>query len=411
MRRLLLLPPVTLLLFGAACSGSDSNDAGVDSGTLPTDSGVTPADAGASDTGIHPDAAAADAGGLDPKGPLTFMTFNVGLIRGSVALAEQRQPQIIQALTTTTADVLCLNEVWENTDYAAIEAGLSATYPYHVREMTTDTSSASIKCPDLLAVVNLNACVQGMCAAQGISTSQCVASVCANQYAGLSDDCKICLAANTSAPASCAMGAGAKNFIFNGQNGVALFSKYPITASRYVPLEANLIAARGVLTATIADKVVVQCTHLSADLSPVVPYPTGKPSASFAEETRKQINVLGSLASRSKCSILMGDLNTGPGNAGAMIDAEHADNFTAVTNLGFREDWTMPRCTFCNENPLAAPTPSSWIDHIMLKNCPNVTSTQWERTFTAPITVTSGGNQVRTRLSDHYGLKATITTN
>ena len=46
---------------------------------------------------------------------------------------------------------------------------------YHFRQMTTDTSTPTVKCPNILDVLNLNTCVTQMCAAHGISAEECVA--------------------------------------------------------------------------------------------------------------------------------------------------------------------------------------------------------------------------------------------
>jgi len=64
---------------------------------------------------------------------LSFLTFNAGLARGAVALAEQRRAHIIEALGKQSADVVCLQEVWTDDDAGAIQDALRGSYPYFFR--------------------------------------------------------------------------------------------------------------------------------------------------------------------------------------------------------------------------------------------------------------------------------------
>ena len=65
-----------------------------------------------------------------------------------------------------------------------------------------------------------------------------------------------------------------------------------------------------------------------------------------------------------------------------------------------------PICTFCSDNPLAGVDKGRAIDHVMLKGCPESMTVEYERMFDQPISIE--GQAEPTRLSDHYGLKATI---
>lgn len=334
--------------------------------------------------------------------PTSFMTFNTGLAEGAVGFAKERQPLIIEELKKATAEVLCLQEVWADSDAQAIIDGLKAIFPHSFREKTEDTSTPKVRC-ELGAVLTLDGCVKTKCDPTGISASECVAdpALCKSDYDTLTDECKLCLAGNTANPTACALG-GAKDFVYDGRNGLVLLSRYPMQDAKYTALSTELIK-RGVITATIG-KVNVQCNHMPANLG-VVPYPTGKPYASWVEEHAGVADDVVKTAPQSGCTVLMGDLNSGPAEGGLTGALE--DNFKKFTTAGYQEPWSTPQCTSCKDNPLAGSEEDTWIDHVMFKGCSTSATYTYKRVMDGEVTVTpSGGTPQKTRLSDHYGLQA-----
>jgi endonuclease/exonuclease/phosphatase family metal-dependent hydrolase len=387
------LATAALLLIAGACACSD-DDGGIDA-QMPDTMAEAGTDAGP------------DVGGDGPEGdapvaqaPASFLAYNAGLAHGAVALAEERRPVIIDALKQVTADVICLNEVWTDDDAQAIINALAPNYPHHFREVTTDDSAPTVRCTDIGKVLALAGCQADNCAT--ISTTDCVAGPCQTAYDALTDECKICLAANTADPTTCAIG-GAKDFAYDGRNGLMLLSKYPLADATYTPLDTQLIK-RGVITADIGGTH-VQCTHMPAVLS-VVPYPTGGTHSTWADENAAAVTDLIGTAAATGCSVLMGDLNTGP--AEGTLAAELPDNYAQLTTAGYSEPWDAPLCTFCSGNPLTGAEEDTWIDHIMFYSCPDVTAPTFTRVLDETVTVTTAEGDIETRLSDHYGVSVAL---
>ena len=334
------------------------------------------------------------------SGSYTILSYNAGLAHGAVALAEQRLPKIVTALKKEPADVVCLQEVWTDDDAKAVRSGLSAIYPYSFRQRTEDDSKKSVEC-GLWGTFMLDRCVKSNCTKKGISAEECVLTACKERYDALDDKCKLCLAANTAGAWRCAF-LGAKKFTSEGRNGLLLLSRRPIKNARYTAFDTALVK-RGVISAEV-DGNTIQCTHLSSDLD-TVPYPKGRTFKSWTEEQAAQIEVIDALSEPGKCTVLLGDLNAGASGSG--LDAELPTNFDGIAQLGFVEPWGSPRCTWCDDNPLAGSQKNKQLDHILMRDCAAAKFT-YRRALDAPITLEADGNATQTRLSDHYGLSLTI---
>lgn len=333
-------------------------------------------------------------------GRYSLLSFNAGLAYGAVALAEERQPRIIDALRHQTADVLCLQEVWTDDDVEAFRDGLSDIYPFAFSQRTTDTSDKSSPC-GLIDTFRLDRCVSSECEAKGISTEECVSTVCRERYDALDDECKLCLAANTTGAWRCAF-LGARPYANEGRNGLLLLAKRPIENARYTPFDTALVK-RGVISAQI-DGNSVHCTHLSSDLV-VVPYPQDRAFSSWAEEQAAQLDVIEAQDDGEDCTILMGDLNAGP--ATSELTGELPESFAAIEALGFSEPFDPRRCTWCDDNPLTGTEKNKQLDHVMMRACPEADFV-YRRAFDVPIALSVDKELHITRLSDHYGLRLDV---
>lgn len=346
-----------------------------------------------------------DPASPDPRPYLSLLTFNTGLARGAVALAEERRALIIDALkrAENQADVVCLQEVWTDDDAGAVQDALRGVYPHFFREKTEDTGKKSAPC-GIWSTYQLDRCVKNNCAAQGISTEECVQTKCAERYDALSDECKLCLAANTTSPTWCAIWPGAPSYAWEGRNGLLLLSRHPIENPRYTAFDTQLIK-RGLITARIK-QTTVHCTHLSADLK-VVPYPEGHDATSWVEEQARQVVTIQNNTPEKTCTVLMGDLNTGP-QTGALA-GEVPGTFNLLILAGFEEPWTAPRCTWCTDNPLTGSETDRQLDHIMVHGCYNK-QLAYQRVLDAKTLVPLPEKTLLSRLSDHYGLKVEMAT-
>ncbi len=387
------LSALSLLLSIAACAANTPA-----SGPVPLPSGDGKADA-------------LGCGDACPT-PMRFATFNLGLAHGAVKLATERLPGIVDALASSDADVVCLQEVWEDADAEALMGELAEVYPHSFREATVSNEHKYFECTtSALELWSLKSCVDDECQTQ--SLFQCVGEggACRDPYTSIPDDCKRCLAANALSPAKCLL--RAPTTAYGGRNGLLVLSRHPLEDARYEDYDTGILR-RGVISARVKDYEVL-CTHMTSDLADVPPYPADEmPFASWSEEHMAQVERLSEMAADDRCAVLMGDMNAGPGTN--TITPELGSHYDAFLAHGYSEPWMDPVCTFCSTNPLVciddganeqtcAEQSSLWLDHIFFTSaCSGGAS--YRRVFDQPIDVESNGEQVQTRLSDHYGLMA-----
>ncbi len=346
-------------------------------------------------------------------GGAMFATYNAGLAHGAVPFADERLQPIIDELAQSPADVVCLQEVWTDDDAERIAAGVARTFPHSFREVTENTENAWLACGPTQwpALYSMNSCVSSECTPNGVSVFECAAEQCATQWSNLDDHCKQCLAANPESPLKCAAWR-APMYANDGRNGIMLLSRDKPESVSYMPFESYVIK-RGVIRADVHG-FQVQCTHMSADL-PVIPYPAESRFKSWREEHAAQVAVMAEQAGKRRRTIMLGDLNTGPVSPG--LDGELAENFPALAAAGYVDTWTSgQQCTYCQDNPLVCSNPdgcagglNSRLDHILLKNFEAGLAVQFERINEREISIVDGdGRTHATRLSDHYGLMATM---
>jgi len=332
---------------------------------------------------------------------LHLTTYNVGLV-DAVGMVEQRRQPLVDALAADPSDVLCLQEVWSEDDAKRLIDGLSEVYPFSFYEVTESDDSEWFSCTlDILDLLSLNSCVSDHCS--DISLFECIGDPCKSAYDELDKECQLCLAANADSPFLCATWKAA-TVANEGHNGLLLMSRMPIEDPVYTDLGAQLLN-RGLITATVKD-FQVQCTHMSTDI-PWLPFPDGHEVDSWVAEHRMQIDKIRDVAGSEQCTILMGDLNAGPASEG--VSGELEENFAAFAEEGYLEgEWESPPCTHCAENPLVGGEHSVRLDHVMLKNdCPAY-EIDYQRVYDEPLSIVNEGRPLESRLSDHYGVKATL---
>jgi len=336
---------------------------------------------------------------IDDGDVFSLVTYNAGLAHGAVALAEERLPHVVEALSKVRADVVCLQEVWTDEDAREVASALSGTYPYFFRETTEDTSPKKVKC-GLWSTLMLDRCVKNECTKKGISAEACVQSACKERYDALDDSCKLCLAGNTTSAWRCAF-LGAQEYTSKGRNGLLLLSRHPLEQVQYTSFDTALVK-RGMISATVAGTAVsVHCTHLTADLA-TVPYPAQRAVTSWAEEQAQQLQLLADAAAGDGCDIVLGDLNTGPQSAA--LTGELPDHFAKLADNGLAEPWPERVCTWCEDNPLGSGEHELQLDHILLDSaCAG--EARYQRILDQPLSLAVDGEQLDTRLSDHYGLR------
>jgi endonuclease/exonuclease/phosphatase family metal-dependent hydrolase len=334
--------------------------------------------------------------------PLSVLTFNAGLVRGGVALVDERLPHIAPALAETGADVICMNELWGDEDYEKIKGQLAATHPNAFREKTVETGKSWFQC-NPIKLLELNHCVSSKCTPNGVSAEECVlGDKCKDVYGAISDNCKVCLAANTDSPAKCAW--HANDFVQGGRNGLALFSKHPIEDAKFESYGTALVH-RGFITAKVKGKAIA-CTHLSSDL-PETPYPKGATQyQSWKQEQLTEPDTILAKLPSSGCRVVAGDMNAS--QASGTIKPEIFETLQKLESKGFTEKWADAKCTWCPppQNPLASGADEKQYDHIYVAGCG--ARATYKRVMDKPIDVQHDGKTLTTRMSDHFGVMVEI---
>ncbi len=372
--------------------------------------------------------------GQGERATFEMVTWNAGLARGFVDYAIERSPEVAEAISEITAQIVAVQEVWNPEDVKTLVEATSDTHPHsffldpqpqlsdHEQARADAAGSTGPPCPTDEALP-LEDCARQNC--DGVSDDQlsdCVLQSCGSEFAATCPECQTCLAANIGGSldeilAACAGGEGGGSFAYDGAFGIGFISAEPFIEQDSLVLESSL-NRRGVLYVQIDDPVLGTVdmfnTHLSANLdlgdSPV-PYPG---EGSWAEEQAAQIEAIeewiDQRTSEDRVAILAGDMNTSP--EGENHSAETPDNYGLLVSSGGWDDPYVDapdaECTYCNENLLVGGEGRSGplLDHILIRNFDGEVTTQ--RVFTDPIDIDVDGQTETTSLSDHYGVQAIL---
>lgn len=351
--------------------------------------------------------------------PVSFVTYNAGLATGYVDYAPERLPLIASALAGLNADVLCLEEVWSPEQIQAIVNSTENSFPHNFYEMTTGKRKEGESSCTEEEVQPLQVCIGEYCAEEDpANIANCALEFCSDEFNSLSADCTSCIVANLGKEIDeifsiCVEGIGSI-YTYDGHNGLLLLSKFPLSNKEHSILDSYL-TRRVVLHAAIQTEAVgtvdLFCTHLTADLSEEVSY--GGTYESWATEQSAQIdtllNYIDQKSGVDSPVVLMGDMNCGLESAN--VSAKHPTNFQkfidADMTAPYVEESGSP-CTWCMENPMTGSVNDNIIDHILTGNIPTDMGYESSRILDHEVTFTSGEEEVTARLSDHYGVKVTI---
>ncbi|MFT5682436.1 MAG: endonuclease/exonuclease/phosphatase family metal-dependent hydrolase [Myxococcota bacterium] len=358
------------------------------------------------------------ASGQEPS--LVIETYNVGLAHGFVDYGVERLPGIIAAIQDSDADVVCLQEAWEDDDREDIEDAVSALFPHTQYTATTQRKAdASPACRrgELFGEGRFVSCMQTDCAGtSGDDRTDCIIEQCGPVLDALKTEnpqCANALMAQVGKSAPMALWTilrpirKAGLYAYGGSNGLMLLSRQPLSDAGVLDLSdiatLNRRQALYVDVPLAEGTARVYCTHLSADLSEIAPYPG--PFASWGEENAAQIDALLAHAAGLEHVALVGDFNCGMDGDGlvgelsescqAVLDADYLD--PVVTLSG--------QCTWCRDNLLNADDGEeneALIDHVFTRG---LTPTAATRAYTQTLDI---GDGVTTSLSDHYGYRVTV---
>jgi endonuclease/exonuclease/phosphatase family metal-dependent hydrolase len=407
----------------------------------------------------------AGAGGATGALDLNIDTFNTALAGAFVLYEKERRQPLSEAIAASAADVLCLQEVWEQSDKDLIINNAKANFPYAVsfkHNLDTpvdDPTDADGVIPTPLDTPPCGTdalktklekgidCLKANCSTensdQGHTTSaECAQNKCSGPAAGLlfggaeGTRCYGCFAPLLPASSfadmrdQCTTNKNA-GLAFGGQSGVVLLSRYPLTnaEAHVVPGTWNRrVILRATVTLPNGASVDTYCNHATPVFTGMFyPYTglygAGPSSNKWANEQILQAGKLAAyVASKTGPgrALILGDFNAsrevkdGSGNVIIKADATQSldildQNFTPAVAAGY-----TPACTYCPDNGNVEPgDPGApeWIDHIYLKGVDAGAVKQTLRVFTdASVAATdSMGKAVKVPLSDHYGLRSVIT--
>lgn len=392
------------------------------------DDGSTAPDSGISDSGTD---SGADSG-PPAEEALTIATFNAGLL-DTVGYVPERRPLLTEALGEFAADVLCMQEVWQDEDWnAVVEA--NADVREHAFRLEPLPGVAGDCSPEEL--LPLRECSELMCPGAGPSDLfSCTVAMCNPEVSNLSGACSSCLVDNGASgdldviEAAC-LGSGSgddgpvppeeRSYLLGGAFGVGLLSKLPLNNPDTLVLDSST-TRRGVLYASIdvpeLGEVALFCTHLSAVLVGV--RYEGSYGDWEGENTAQLEALLDWVDEKTEPGakvIVLGDLNTGPAVSSKDIVAEVPESYEQLADYDYTDpflDGPNADCTFCSINPLVIPGDTGiggMIDHIMVRGFDGDVSV--ERIFDELLPVEGGGEDAgapdELSLSDHFGLEATF---
>jgi len=346
----------------------------------------------------------------------TFVTYNAGLAVGFVPDAEGRLDDIGPALAELDVDVICLQEVWNDEQVAAIKAATSSAFPHQHWPEPSQSDDASCASGEL---DSLASCLDDAgCADECVDeVDDCLFDECGLPFLTLPSACMRCAMAGVGGDPdeileTCESDPVA--YAYDGSFGTALISRHRISEVNDLVLESTT-NRRGVISAQVElpqGDVTAYCTHLTAVFD-TIPYP--RDIGDWETEQADQIAAL-NVAVRntpSARSVLMGDLNTGPAIGG--FEAEAGDNWELVVE----EDWSTPYldledppCTYCADNPLLAGSAddddSRIIDHVLVRGFSEVLEADRILDGSLPGTESCGTDYGDGALSDHYGVAVTV---
>lgn len=359
-----------------------------------------------------------------PADTLTFETWNVGLAHGFVDHASDRLSGIADALSRSEADVICLQEAWTARDRSALLAATPDWTERYLEPITQLRASVSPVCKraDLFGEDRFVSCLTGTCGdLSGDDKTDCVIENCGPVLETLRDDNAECATALMAQVGKSSLGAlwavrspfcKAGLFAYEGSDGLMLLSKVPLNEPSTLDFsDVSTLNRRRALLATVdvGDQPVrVACTHLTADLSSVAPYPGA--SGSWGEENALQVDGLVAALGEGP-AVVLGDFNCGVADPDHDLAGELEDSCRTMDAAGFADPvrQQFPTCTWCADNTLnesgEGEHENSLIDHIYTRGVAPVTG---GRRYDGRMEIETKAGPTASSLSDHYGVSLTV---
>jgi len=360
------------------------------------------------------------------KPVLRVETWNVGLAHGFVDNASERLPHIVEAMQESSADVICLQEAWEPDDRRALRSAVENAYPYrHVTKVEQHKASTAPVCKkdDLFGEGKFVSCLTGECGnTSGDDKTDCIIEQCGPALEALKTakpECANALMAQVGKSSVAALWNVVRPvrktglFAYGGSDGLMMMSRRPLENTRVVDFtDISTLNRRRALVADVPagdTTITVACTHLTADLSALAPYPG--PFDNWGPENRAQIDRLLDAVKGDQPTVVMGDFNCGIGDDTLHLAEELPSSCEAMEAGGFddptRTLW--PGCTWCSDNTINAQGEgehtNALIDHVYIRGLVPVAGGV---TYMQTVPLKTRAGTAQSSLSDHYGYGMTV---
>lgn len=354
------------------------------------------------------------------------LTFNTGIARGHIPYADQRMSKVISEIKTSGADLVCLQEVWNEDDKDYFISKLKSEFPFYHRSIAKQKFleisflRPACRVRDLFGKNKPLSCLRSECKdKEGAELTKCIIRDCRVAMSNLiekNNNCAQMFMAQSGkstfrALLSMLNPIGKKGvFLYKGSNGLLMLSKRQLSNRGILDLSSkSTLINRTSLNSTLrlSEKdYTFSCSHLTADLNNSVLY-AGE-YGSWEDENYKQVTSLLNDISGSgnnNPQILLGDFNCS--FAYGSVNSSFENSCQQFTDSGF-EDITPDdelSCTYCSEENtlINENTGNYYLDHIFTKNI-NTNLVKSQIVLNKKFSFNDGKKTVESNLSDHYGL-------
>lgn len=360
------------------------------------------------------------------KPVLKVETWNVGLAHGFVDNAAERLPKIVEALQESKADVICMQEAWEPDDRWVLRSSVQSAYPYKYSTKVRQhrASKAPVcKTSDLFGEGKFVSCLTDSCGGtSGDDKTDCIIEKCGPALEALKTtkpECANALMAQVGKSSVAALWNVVRPtrktglFAYGGSDGLLMVSRRPLLDSETIDFtDISTLNRRRAIVANVPigdTTVAVACTHLTADLSTIAPYPG--PFDGWGPENRAQVDRLLERMQGDGPAVLMGDFNCGLPDDSLGLIGELADSCSALEAAGYEDPsrTIWPACTWCADNTINAAGEgehtNALIDHVYLRG---LVAVDGGVTYDQVVPIKIGREHVQSSLSDHYGYRMTV---
>lgn len=307
--------------------------------------------------------------GFYQKAQFKAITFNTTLdSENDVILFNERKDALMQKMTDTDADIICLQEVWDPEDMEKVHAAINkAEGDFYLLYSTTGESDGGEPIEPACTtseVLPIGMCYSEKCQDQtGTGALLCLAQECGSEFQNLSTECRNCLLAeggsgnlDIQSMMDACMDIKEPPTEGGATNGLVLISRFPMKNKVIAPLPSDTIH-RGYIAATLQTQgtmgnIDVLCTQLSNQND-------GTNYASLQSSQIDAIITFFNTKEDENIQLLLGDINSSLETE--TMPAHNAAIWNKLKNALFQNNWSKdPFCTVCQSNLQIQQTNDDW---------------------------------------------------